>query len=497
MSSISNNLTLIVTDMTCAHCEIAIEQALKKERGIIHVVAKYSTGKVKITYEKGEISLDKIKNVIENAGYHVKKEQPVFESDKAKKGVTSTTATVSKGKDYSDLVGIIVIIFAIYVTAKHLGLLNILNQFPVAKEGMGYGVLFVIGLLTSLHCVGMCGGICISQCVNQNDNNPTLSKWSPLRPSLLYNLGRVISYTVIGGIVGEIGKVVSFSGTMKGIVQILAGVFMVIMGINLLGVFPGLRKLNPRMPKIFANKLYLDRNNKSPLYIGILNGFMPCGPLQAMQLYALSTGSPLKGALSMFLFSIGTVPLMFGIGAISSFLNKKFTEKMMKVSAVLVIVMGLFMFNYGASLSGIVLPGSGISSGSVNTNNIAKEEDGIQVITTGLSSGRYEPIVVKKGIPVKWIIQAKDGEINGCNNAIVIPKLGKRVKLEAGDNVIEFTPTQAGVIPFSCWMGMIRSKITVVDDLPKGEAGVIPSDIPNLAPDEYEDEEGLPGGCCG
>jgi len=123
----------------------------------------------------------------------------------------------------------------------------------------------------------------------------------------------------------------------------------------MLNIFPVLRKITPRMPKIFGRKIS-NAKNKGPLLVGLLNGFMPCGPLQAMQLYALGTGSFIAGATSMFMFSLGTVPLMFGLGAISSIAGGKFTQKMMRISAVLVIVLGVVMFNRGLSLSGYSFP---------------------------------------------------------------------------------------------------------------------------------------------
>jgi plastocyanin domain-containing protein len=221
------------------------------------------------------------------------------------------------------------------------------------------------------------------------------------------------------------------------------------------------------MPKIFAKKINEQKKSKSSFYVGLLNGLMPCGPLQAMQLYALSTGNPLKGTLSMFLFSLGTVPLMFGLGALSSLLTKKFTSRMMTGSAVLVVVLGMFMFSSGMSLSGFAFPSIdiGASGTSAQNTNTAAAADGVQTITTVLSSGRYEPITVQKGLPVKWIIKAQAGTINGCNNKIVIPKYNIEKKLETGDNIIEFTPSETGTFAYSCWMGMIRSKITVVDNI--------------------------------
>ncbi len=461
MSSNSITTTLYVDNMTCVNCENIIERAISGRAGVKSVKASYSAGTVLISYDADVIELEKIEKAIEEHDYHVKRQKTAI-NEKNKEGKADWTNNIT------NIAGAAIIIFSLYIILKHLGLLNIFYSFPLAKEGMGYGMLFLIGLLTSIHCVAMCGGITLSQCVPKPAANASLNKFATVSPSLLYNLGRVISYTVIGGIIGALGSVVSFSGTMKGIVQILAGIFMVIMGINMLNIFPWLRKFNPRMPKIFARKINAGKNSNSPFYIGLLNGLMPCGPLQAMQLYALSTGSPVKGAISMFLFSVGTVPLMFAFGALSSFLTKKFAGRMMTASAVLVVVLGVFMFGSGASLSGLRIPVlSSITTTQASPTNTAAAtvKDGVQTITTGLTAGRYEPIIVQKGIPVKWTIKAEAGDINGCNNSIVIPKFNVQKNLVEGDNVIEFTPEKSGTVPYSCWMGMIRSQITVVDDL--------------------------------
>ncbi|MDF2542089.1 MAG: Heavy metal transporter [Herbinix sp.] len=454
MSSTIVNNTIYIEGMTCVSCENRIERKLSSTEGITGVSVRYTKGIAEITYDTAVIALSDIEKIIEDLDYKVKR----------------TVEIEKKKPDVTNLLAIVITVYAIYMLLKRFTGFDFFNAFPLAEEGMGYGMLFLIGVLTSVHCVAMCGGICLSQCVpKEQENGATPSKWATLRPSLLYNLGRVTSYTIIGAIVGGIGSVISFSGTMKGIVQILAGVFMVIMGLNMLSLFPGLRKFVPHMPKVFAKLIYGRKRSNSPYYIGLLNGLMPCGPLQAMQLYALSTGNPLQGAISMFLFSVGTVPLMFGFGVLSSLLNKKFTHKMLSASAVLVVILGIFMLNNGFSLSGITMPSLTGIMGSAESNsgskNVAVIEDGVQIVTTSLSSGRYEPITVQKGIPVKWTIIAEDNDINGCNNSMVIPKYGIQYDFKAGDNVVEFTPTESGTIPYSCWMGMIRSKITVVDNL--------------------------------
>lgn len=138
---------------------------------------------------------------------------------------------------------LLIIILALYIILKYLGLLNIFNIFPTAGTSMSYGMLFIVGLLTSVHCIAMCGGINLSQSVNSVKNEGKI-----LKSNVYYNLGRIISYTLIGGIVGQIGSVIALNGVFKGAVAIIAGIFMVIMGINMLGVFPTLRKFNIRMP---------------------------------------------------------------------------------------------------------------------------------------------------------------------------------------------------------------------------------------------------------
>lgn len=454
-----------IAGMTCINCETRIETALQNTEGIVDVKVNYTKETAILTFNENIITLKEIEEVIEKLGYQI-----IKSSQNANDKTTP-----------SKIVETLVIILALYMIMNHFGVFGIFNYFPQAKEGMGYGMLLIIGLLTSVHCIAMCGGINLSQCTSYRKRISKENKLSDLRPSILYNLGRVISYTIIGGIVGALGSVISLSSAGKGIIAFIAGVFMIIMGLNMLNIFPGLRSLTPHMPKFFARKINEQKKSNSPLYVGLLNGLMPCGPLQAMQIYALSTGDPVKGALSMMFFSLGTVPLMFGLGALSTILTKKFTTKMMTVSAILIVILGFGMFRNGMALSGYAMP-SAINNLSISNtadsdttsdnsstpdSDVATAEiiDGIQYVTTGLSSGGYEPINVQAGVPVRWTIQAEQSDINGCNNALIIPEYNIEKKLVPGDNVIEFTPEESGAIPYSCWMGMIRSQISVYDSL--------------------------------
>lgn len=458
MSEQIRNEHIRIEGMTCVSCQMRIEKALRNTKGVHSANVSYSGGFADVSYDASAVSMSKIRALIERLDYKVIPQGTLT----GRKGIGSKVNT-------SRVIGLVIIIAALYFLISRL---NLANSLPLAEAGMGYGMLFLIGLLTSMHCIAMCG-INLSQCIPQTGG-------SPLRASALYNIGRVISYTIVGFIVGALGCVITLDGAFKGVVQIIAVVFMVIMGVNMLGIFPWLRKLSPRMPSFIASRVNAEKGkSKSPLIVGLLNGLMPCGPLQAMQKYALSTGSPIKGAVSMLLFSIGTVPLMFELGALSSVLTKKFTNKVMTVGAVFVTVLGLTMFSQGSALSGFSLDSlfpqtQSAAEGSAAENEIA---DGVQLVSSELSSGSYPKITVQQGIPVKWTIDAPQGTINGCNKSIYIPEYGIEYAFKQGENVIEFTPDDTGRFQYSCWMGMIRGSITVV--LQGTEVKTLPSDSPD------------------
>ena len=121
---------------------------------------------------------------------------------------------------------------------------------------------------------------------------------------------------------------------------------------------------------------------------------------------------------------------------------------------VLVIVVGAYAL---WSFQGMLLQ---TSSAAENNPEVV---DGVQVVNSTLQSGRYPNITVQAGVPVRWVIDAPDGSINGCNNRILIQDYGIEYTFHTGENVIEFTPVNVGTVYYSCWMGMIRGNIFVTD----------------------------------
>jgi sulfite exporter TauE/SafE/copper chaperone CopZ len=529
-----NTLELRVGGMTCVNCQNRIERALKRTRGVAWARVSYADGRARVEYDPARTDARAIVRAIEDLGY-----KAISGGGKGKKrgdegADTGAGSGLPNGLDARRVVGILIVVVAVFFILRNLGFTISLGNVPLAEEGMGYGLLFLIGLLTSVHCVAMCGGINISQCIPagagggarigeaatatgkakagspgknaRHGADRRSSKGAAFAPSLKYNLARVCSYTAIGAAVGGIGSAVSLSGDMKGLIQLIAGVFMVVMGLSMFGVLPGISRIVPHMPRVFGDRIEsAAAGGKGPVVVGLLNGFMPCGPLQAMQLFALSTGSPAQGALSMLCFSLGTAPLMFGLGALSSLLGGRFTSRAMIIGAALVIFLGLSMFTQGLTLSGVGsgAPGAGggesgrtteLAEGSLrfganeaaaddnpvsddaagagapspsgdsytdDEGNTYSDEDGVQVVRSTLGTWGYPHITVRADAPVRWIIDAPKSAITGCNGAIYIPEYEKEHIFEPGENVIEFTPEKPGEFMYSCWMGMITSTITV------------------------------------
>ena len=418
-----------IADMTCTGCEKIIENSLRKLDGVSSIKTSYKNGNAIVSYDEKKCSDEKIADAIENAGY---------------------TLSQNKSK-IVDTALIFVIIAGIYIIVNNTGLRSIFQYFPVAREGMGYAAVFTVGLLTSIHCVAMCGGINITASIGGNQKTLWLS-------ALLYNIGRIVSYTIIGGLLGGIGSVIAISQKSRAVIGIIAGVFMIIMGINMLGGFGITRKLSLRMPVIIRKKLYGSKNHGA-FYIGLINGFMPCGPLQSLQLLAVAKGSVFGGAFTMLCFSLGTVPLMLLFGGFAGVLTKRFKGYLMTASVALIVIFGLFMIQNNLSLTGFNIPSIVTDSDVI----IAQVKDNKQYIEAELKPGSYDSIQVKNGIPVEWNIKADSKNINGCNNEIVIPQYSIDYKLKEGENIIEFTPDKEGEYSFSCWMGMIKGRIKVIE----------------------------------
>lgn len=296
-------LELNVSGMICRACEDAIADALLHTRGVVSAQAHYWRGRVTITYDPNIVTEDTLRQVLTNAGYPP--------------GTHGMGGVVVDGICLA-LVGVLY-----WGLPKLLALVKV----PALANNASLGLVFLVGLLTSTHCIGMCGGILLAQTTDAR--GVTGRSKRGLIASAAYNGGRVVSYTAVGALV-------------------------LLIGLRMAGILPGLRSTETELPGACSlNARTRRRFAGRPLIIGLLTGVMPCGALSAMWLCAMSSGSAARGALVMLVFSLGTVPLLFLFGALQSFLPRGWMKYIVKGSAVLVVTLGLSMLVKGIRLFGM------------------------------------------------------------------------------------------------------------------------------------------------
>jgi sulfite exporter TauE/SafE len=343
-------------------------------------------------------------------------------------------------------------------------------NMPSLRRDMSFGLLVLVGVLTSFHCVGMCGPLIVGYTAKQ-----AASGHESYGSHLLYGLGKTLSYTAIGGLFGIFGSVIAFTPYTQGMVGLAAGLFLILFGLHMLNVFPALRHFQFKTPQFLLRFVGKEvRKDHNPFVIGLLNGLMIiCGPLQAMYVMAAGTGSGIEGAALLLFFGLGTLPLMLGFGFLTSLLSVNLTPKLLKASGFIVIVLGAIMLNRGLAVTGTGADFhtlvARLSQYLSPVAAVAPSCDPDQTIAMDVLGSGYSPhqFTLRKGVPVKWVINAK--ELNECNKGIVVPQFGLNVTLQQGVQTVEFTPKETGVVPWSCWMGMVPGSFIVVDDVPESE----------------------------
>lgn len=342
---------------------------------------------------------------------------------------------------------------------------GVLQPSVVIGSGLGFGAVFLMGLVAaSSSCVAVSGGLMLS----------TITTFSRVRPVVLFVVGRLVSYAVLGGLIGLIGSALVPSPAILGIITIVAALYMLVMGLGMLQISPlWLRRVTPTMPKSLTKKILGSEGQGGtlkPFVLGAATFFLPCGFTQALQIYALTTGSFVTSAMLLFGFALGTAPALLALGWASTSLKGKAGQWFYRLAGALVIVLGVWNISNGLTIAGIGLPKIHLASavGARPLDSAADPNVSIdgqtQVIKMSIQgmSPYYLPadeFTVKAGEPVRLEIS---GEGTGCRTIFQIPKFGVRLALIDPVNVIEFTPT-AGDAVFSCSMGMYRGTIHVVN----------------------------------
>lgn len=429
--------------MTCQSCEIIIERSLKKIDGIEKISVSSKKHTLEIEGEK-TFSQSDINPYLKEHGYKISHKLINTRPKKTKWGRVITWG---------------IIVFTLYYILNKTGLLVF---GPSATEPAGLFAVLVIGLVASISsCTAVVGGLVIAISSQLAKTQKNMSRAQRLKPHIYFNVGRLAGFAIFGAAIGFLGSSIQLSPTANGIFVVLVAVFMIILGANLLNLFPA---HVIRMPKILAHKIHdlsESQNPKAPMFLGALTFFLPCGFTQSMQLYALALQNPLQSSLVMLVFALGTMPALLGVGSMTAFSSGKKLARITTFAGAIVIVLGMSNAVNGAALLGYNVDGIFTQADAAERSIITNGTQYIQMEIT--DSFTYAPDVlrVQKGVPVEWSIFG--GEFLGCANTLISPALGVNTYIRSGINTVRFTPQRTGKFTFSCSMGMIRGTMIVTE----------------------------------
>jgi sulfite exporter TauE/SafE len=306
------------------------------------------TESVKVDLGEGTLEV-----VGELAGKTMQTVEPEFNNLLKEHGYTvsqSKTGWEVKWSEFKIALPIALTFLLAFVALQKMGLGNLVGGGAVT-----YGTVFLVGVVASLStCMAVVGGIVLSM-------SATFAKdGEKLKPQLLFHVGRIVSFFILGGVIGAIGSTFTLSILANFILSALVGLVMLVLGINLLDVFAVTKKWQLAMPKVitkYTQGVTKINHTLTPLLIGTATFFLPCGFTQSMQLYTLSTGSFLEGGLTMLVFALGTLPVL-AIISFSSFSiqNSSKSGIFFKTAGLIVIMFALFNLINSLVVIGLVPP---------------------------------------------------------------------------------------------------------------------------------------------
>lgn len=443
-----------VTGTHCRSCEILLEDELSKIEGVDSVSANYSNGKVVIGYDVDEPRYSSVQKVVRSLGYEMGRKNVL-------PWISKEPATYLLFILSIALVAIVYLVFA----SLNIGF----SSFRFGPKP-SYLTVILIGLIAGLStCMALIGGLLFGISARHAEVHPEATFVQKFKPHIFFNLGRIISFGFLGGLIGLFGSVFSLSGLGLGSIVIIAGLTMLILGLKLTEIFPRLSATTLSLPKRLARFLGIktetkEYSHKSAFVSGALTFFLPCGFTQAMQVYAISTGSFVGGGVVMLLFAVGTLPGLIGVGSITSLINGNVGKVLFKFVGLVLVILGFWTVTNGYNLTGLNL-GRVFPTKTIGQDNGVEAQvvDGYQVVEITQFARGYSPnkVQVKKGIPVRLIVVGTD--LYSCSSSFVIREYDIGAYLKEGRNEFVFTPTETGPVKFSCAMGMYTGIINVID----------------------------------
>lgn len=347
-NSTKETMTFHVSGMHCNACVLLTESEIGDLAHVTSVKSSLKNNTIEVTGIFGDKTIDQVAQELTST---LKPHGYVVSHGNSGYGVvTSGSSEKNKWSDFKIAIPIALGFAALFVLLQKLGIVNMVNAGSVT-----YGTALVVGIVASLSsCMAVVGGLVLSM-------SATFAKEGDrVKPQVMFHVGRIVSFFILGGVIGAIGATFTLNATITFILSLLIGVVMLVLGINLLEVFPWAKRLQPSMPKFigkYAHGVSKLNHSVTPLLVGAATFFLPCGFTQSMQLYTLTTGSFVDGGLTMLAFALGTLPVLALVSFSSlSIKNSSKSGVFFKSAGLIVIMFALFNLINSLVVIGVIPP---------------------------------------------------------------------------------------------------------------------------------------------
>ncbi len=350
---------------------------------------------------------------------------------------------------------------------------------------MDLWVVFLTGLTTGgLTCLAIQSGLLATAMAGQVAVKPspkhkrakraaalvTGVQWSQnLWPVVYFLAAKLAAHTLLGGLLGALGSAFQITSAVQAVMQIGVGLFMLATALNMFNVHPIFRYAVIQPPKAFTRLLRQQSRSQmafAPAVLGVLTVFIPCGTTQAMMVLAVSTGSPVLGALVLFVFVLGTSPTFMVLGFLATRLRGQLQQVFTLAAAVLILLLGVLSINAGLNVLGSPLAPerllTSLFGGGYSQPVAAQVVNGVQEVTINARENGYVPsyFSAASGQPLR--VRVVTDQTHGCSRIFTIPSLGIETMLPVtGERVFDLPPQPEGYLFFTCSMGMYSGTIRI------------------------------------
>ena len=443
------NIPLIKTEikigsMTTPNEEVLVAKLLMQINGIVKAYTHHKNSKAEI-YASRTINPEELQQALNGYNFRV-----LVWKDRETTNPETHNNRVS-GRDFLKFLPIVILAAGAYLVSKNFNLTSQIQN--VGSTNLW--VIFLTGLTVGgLTCLAVQGGL-LASVIASREEESALGKGTAkhaMYATGVFLITKYIAYVALGFILGAFGGALNISGRVQTIMQLVAGLYMVAVAFNLLNIHPIFRYAIIQPPRFLTRMVRNQSKSKdlfAPALLGGMTVFIPCGTTIAMEALAISSANAFVGASIMAVFILGTMPLFFGIGAITSVMGETFKSKFLKLAAVAVIYLGVTSIN--GSLTALGSPVTlqaiadnfpkiisfGNSGDTVQSNQLLSQNPEIEVTSRG-----YTPNYLKVNKGQEVILTLKSKDAYSCASAFRIPSLG--------------------ISRFACSMGMYRGVIEVI-----------------------------------